>query len=249
MTTSSIDTRRYWEERLEAKANLRGTGHRAFSEAYNRVLYAAQAETVDGMLAAAGVAVAGKSVLDVGSGVGFFLDYYRSRGAATVVGTDLTYASVRYLHDNNGAGAVLQCDVTAPHLPVGRTFDIVNCVSVLYHVLDDGLFTQGLANLCQAVRPGGCLVVNDGFKRAPTARHARFRLLESYTAILAENQMRVVAVTPAYYLLNRTFVPVLGPWLIETCGLSEGLMGIDRRLRQAGVATGASMHFLLAVRA
>jgi SAM-dependent methyltransferase len=249
MTANGLDTRRYWETRLQAKANLRGTGHRAFSEEYNRVLYAAQAECLDGMFAYAGIAIAGSNVLDVGSGVGFFINYYRQRGADAVIGTDLTFASAQYLRQNAPGADILQCDVTAPALPLGQSFAIVNCVSVLYHVLDDARFAQALTNLCRAVGPQGCLILNDGFKRAPTARHARFRALETYAAILAQHQMTVAAVVPAYFTLNRTFVPLLGPWLIDRLHLSGRLKTFDQRLRAAGVTAGASMHFLLATRA
>lgn len=246
MRTPKIDTHLYWEQRLQSRANLQGTGHRAFSEQYNQILYHAQVECLDGLLHEAGIAVGGCSVLDIGSGVGFFVRHFLSRGARHVIGSDLTFSSTQHLQATFSELDVLQCDVSAPNLPLRPTFDIVNCVSVLYHILDDARFTQALTNLCQWVSPGGALIVSDTFRAAPTARHARFRSLATYETILARNQMHIVACVPVYFLLNRTFIPIVGPWLIDTFQLGELLAHFDRRLRQAGVTNSASMYFLLA---
>lgn len=248
MNANQVDTLQYWEQRLRARSTLQGTGHRAFSEQYNQVLYRAQAECLDNLFDRASISLASKGVLDVGSGTGFFLRYFQNRGACPVIGTDLTYASVSYLNRTLAGVDVLQCDVSAPNLPFQQTFDIVNCISVLYHVLDDRLFTHALTNLCRWVTPGGCLVVSDMFKHVHSARHARFRSIEVYKTILRNNHLSFVALLPVYFLLNRVFIPAVGPKLIDAFQLGEWLYRLDRRIRNIGVTSGASMYFLLAKR-
>jgi SAM-dependent methyltransferase len=177
---------------------------------------------------------------------GFFVRHFLNRGAHCVIGSDLTFASAQLLQTTFSGLDVLQCDVSAPNLPLQATFDIVNCISVLYHILDDTHFAQALTNLCRWVSPEGVLIVSDIFGAAPAARHARFRSLATYETILARNQMHIVARVPVYFLLNRTFIPIIGPWFVDTLQIGELLARFDRRLRQAGVTNGASMYFLLA---
>jgi 2-polyprenyl-3-methyl-5-hydroxy-6-metoxy-1,4-benzoquinol methylase len=248
MSTPKLDTHLYWEQRLRSRANLQGTGHRAFSEQYNQVLYQAQVECLDVLLHEAKIAVNRCSVLDVGSGVGYFVRHFLNRDAHSVIGSDLTFASVQHLQTLFPDSEVFQCDVSAPNLPLQATFDIISCISVLYHILDDVRFTQALTNLCQWVSPEGVLIVSDIFRTVPAARHARFRSLATYETILARNQMQIVARVPVYFLLNRTFLPIIGPWLIDTFQVGKSLAHFDRRLRQAGMTIGASMYFLLAKR-
>ncbi|MEJ5247391.1 MAG: class I SAM-dependent methyltransferase [Caldilinea sp.] len=248
MNIGQVNPRQYWEKRLYTQSSLRGTGHRAFNEDYNQILYRSQAECLDSLFAEALISPSGHSVFDVGSGTGYFIRYYQDRGASVIVGADLTYASVTYLKQHLDGVNILQCDITAPNLPIRQEFDIVNCISVLYHILDDALFARALTNLCQSVAKNGFLIVSDIFRHAYSARHARFRPLEAYETILRSNHLSIVTILPVYFFLNRVFIPVVGPKLVEIFQLGEWFYHIDRRLRQKGVKKGASMYFLLAKR-
>jgi hypothetical protein len=80
----------------------------------------------------------------------------------------------------------------------------------------------------------------------PVASHARFRPLRTYEALLTEQQMEIVDVIPMYYLLNRTFVPKIGPALLRIGRLREWLYALDKRWRNLGRDNGRSMKLLLA---
>ncbi|RMF26012.1 MAG: hypothetical protein D6759_20410, partial [Chloroflexi bacterium] len=73
MKRRATDYRHYWERRLIRHPNLKGTGHRAFSLAYNRVLYQAQRDCLELVLARHQISLQGKRVLDIGSGTGFYV--------------------------------------------------------------------------------------------------------------------------------------------------------------------------------
>lgn len=246
--TDQFNPRAYWESRLAANISLRGTGHRAFSLEYNDRLYAAQRDCVTQLLDGHGVDLAGGSALDVGSGNGFFVQCWLDQGATTVTGLDITVASVAYLQQQFPQEGFAVADVAAAHLPLNRRYDHVSCVSVLYHVVDDAKFQQALGNLCAAVLPGGTLLVSDTFVPSllPTARHARFRTLEEYRTVLDQAEMEILEVLPVYYLLNRTFVPVIGPALLNGLRLADPFYQLDRRWRAQGRSNGDGMKFLLA---
>ncbi|MCB0064499.1 MAG: class I SAM-dependent methyltransferase [Caldilineaceae bacterium] len=238
----------YWEDRLRNNLNLRGTGHRAFGLAYNNWLYRAQSDCMDVIAARADVTFNGCTVLDVGSGTGYFVEYFMQQGAAHITGLDITQASVAYLRQAYPEHTFQVADIAEPNVNLAQQFDIVSIISVLYHIVDDAGFAQAVANLCDQVKPGGYLFLSDTFQQPflPTARHARFRTLEEYRELLTEGGMAIVEVLPIYYFLNQTFVPLLGPRLIDLFQLGKPLYQLDTWLRKRQVQNGAGMKLLLA---
>lgn len=161
----SIDGKKYWNSRLSQDKTLIGTGHRSFNLTYNQALYEMQTCTVDLLLQTNRVDPVGKCVLDVGSGFGFYVNYFLTRGASSVTGIDIAPTSVEYLQQTYPQSQFYCVDVGAiQELPVASQFDIVSAVSVLYHIVEDTSFKQALINICRATVPGGYLLVNDMFK-------------------------------------------------------------------------------------
>jgi hypothetical protein len=58
--------------------------------------------------------------------------------------------------------------------------------------------------------------------------------------------MEIVDVLPMYYLLNRTFIPKIGPMMLRAKKLQDLLYAIDRRWRAKGRDNGRSMKLMLA---
>jgi SAM-dependent methyltransferase len=109
----------------------------------------------------------GFSVLDVGSGAGHWVGFYRDAlGAASVVGVEISTPAVAGLEERfAGADGVefADADVSAAGFSLGRAFDVVNAVGVLYHVVDDDAWLRAVANLAAHLAPGGRLVVGEQF--------------------------------------------------------------------------------------
>lgn len=248
MPKSDLDTREYWEGRLARQTNLQGTGHRAFSLDTNYWLYHAQHECLDQVLEQNHVQVNGAKVLDVGSGTGYWVDYYLKRQAAAVTGVDLTVTSRQYLKENFPTGVFFTADISEPELPFGGSFDIISAMGVLYHIVDEARFQQALNNLSNLLNPGGFLIISDAFQAPllPAARHARLRSLEEYRPILTANQMKIIDLLPVYYLANRTFIPVIGPWVINRLKLGKFFYNLDNRLRSRKLSNGTGLKTLLA---
>ncbi len=244
------DAKHYWEDRLHASLNLRGTGHRAFDLSYNRWLYQAQADCVDMLLQHNGISVDGLRVLDVGSGSGFWVDHYLQKGVRSICGLDIAQSSVAHLRASYPEGRFAVCDISSGQAPFSEPFDLVSAIGVLYHIIDDAGFDRALRTLCSLTRPGGYLLLSDMFCKPllPTARHARMRTMQAYEDVLAVCGIRCVQKTPMYYALNRVFIPVVGPAIISATRAAYWLYRLDRRLRERGLANGRGMKLLLACR-
>src|SRR3972149_6487876 len=84
----SYEPKSYWEERLRQSFSLKHTGHIGFSLVYNKWSYKAKARVLENALSGLNINCKGKAVLDVGCGTGFWVEFYKSNGAATRVGVD-----------------------------------------------------------------------------------------------------------------------------------------------------------------
>lgn len=239
----------FWDERLERETNLVGTGHRAFNLEYNRELYRMQRDTLDQLLSDNEIEMAGRRVLDIGSGTGFYVDYYRQNNAAHVTGLDITPTSVAHLQKTFPEEEFHCVDIGAVDtLPFAGPFDWVSVVSVIYHIVDPRAFEQAMTNICGAIAPGGYLLISDMFRtpRQLTPGHVRFRSDDVYQPIFDRFDMEVVDTLPMYYSMNRTFIPYVLPPLLGLQPVFRRLSRFDHRLRQDRATRGAGLTMLLA---
>ncbi len=118
------------------------------------------------LLADVNATVDGGSVLDVGSGSGrwvrYFLDRYRP---AHFTGVDFTAASVELLGRRyataDGRVGFVAADITRPGLDLGRQFDLVNVMNVLFHIPEPDKFAAALANIAAHLSPRGVAVTTE----------------------------------------------------------------------------------------
>lgn len=213
-----FDPRRFWEDRLAAHPDLTGTGETGLSAAYNRACYDLRARVLAREVRHLGLALSGARVLDVGSGVGFFVSFYLARGAR-VTGVELTEAGLRLLASRFPAARFLHGDVAEAE--IGEGYDVVNAFDVLYHIVDDALWERALSRLCTALSPGGVLFLTDVLApvRRPLAAHNVMRPRTRYEAVLSAHGVRVLRTPPTHWLLNRELGPWRGlnrlPWLLH----------------------------------
>jgi len=248
MSSNPLDTQAFWEERLESQLNLRGTGHRAFDLTYNQWLYQAQLDSLKSLFLRQQVSLQGKRVLDVGSGVGFYVDAYIKEGASSIIGVDIAESSVNYLKKHFPDHQFFVCNIADSPCPFEGPFDLISAVSVLYHIVDDAKFQAAMRNLCTMLSQNGYLLLSDTFQKSPTARHTRFRSTNEYEQIFKPFEIEILEITPIYYLMNHTFIPILGPLLINRLKLGQSLYQMDKWLKnRLGVNMGG-MKFLLAKR-
>jgi len=193
----------FWQERLAGQFDLRGTGHPDLSARYNARCYDLRAFVLDTALARHEVPVAGRDVLDGGSGTGFFVEHFLSKGAR-VTGVDLTEVSAREL-SRRFPDARFEVGDLADWRP-SRTYDLVSCFDVLFHIVDDERWDKALTNLADAVGPGGWFVFTEMFPRSRrfgrAAAHNVVRGWDAYRPALHARGLSIVEEMPTHHLMN-----------------------------------------------
>lgn len=109
----------------------------------------------------------GPKVLDIGSGAGHWVAFYlKELGASRVLGCDIAPPAVDALREkyrgNDGVDFIVG-DVSEPDWTCGETFDVINAIAVLYHIVDDVAWDRAIGNLARHLEPGGAMLIGEYF--------------------------------------------------------------------------------------
>ncbi|UPG84815.1 class I SAM-dependent methyltransferase [Luteibacter aegosomatis] len=163
--------------------------------------------------------IRGKAVLDVACGLGEWLGYFRSRGASSISGIDLSVRAVeacrfRYLDGDFHVGA-------AEALPFkDASFDVVTCMGSLEHFVDK---PAALGEMLRVARPGATfilLVPNSGFLTRRLGlysgtQQARIKedvlSLDAWTALFTSSGLEVTRRLPDLHPLSIKWITLGKP--------------------------------------
>ena len=173
-----FDTKEYWEGRhAELCGDLRNVGNRGLTPEQNARLVTAKAVRVANLLGTLGYGP-GTQALDAGCGAGACTRMLAD-GGFVMAGIDVSPTAIE---DGNRDGhATYRCG-TLHEFIWGDSFQVVLCLDVLFHVVDDQAWRDSLANLAGHVLPGGHLIIIEFFARygQPTSPHVRWRSQPMY---------------------------------------------------------------------
>ena len=125
-------------------------------------------------------------VLDIGCGPGKWVNLFAEKGFATT-GVDSSHwmirlAKKRIREDLRGLTELRVMNVAKLDLQSDH-YDLVNCVTVLQHILNDEDWKHAVHNMVRVTRPLGHILI---FEAAPSfvfkksTRHLRFRAMQQY---------------------------------------------------------------------
>jgi len=95
-------------------------------------------------------AVSGKTVLEVGAGIGDHTHYYLDRGCS-ILATEARPENLRLLCQLMPTVQVALLDMDNPRLEPHRTFDVVHCYGLLYHLHNPERALEFLGACCQGM--------------------------------------------------------------------------------------------------
>lgn len=203
-TQRSFNPTDYWQERLSADYSLGSVGWSTLGEPFNRWAYAIRGRVFTRAARDAVIAPEHASVLDVGSGTGFYLDLWQRLGVGRITGSDLTSVAVERLARRYPTATIHKLDIGDADLPLSTgAFDAISIMDVLYHVVDDDRYVQALSNLARLLKADGVLLLTENLVSQQTrAVHQIFRSREWILSALGEAGLVVVDQQPAFFLMN-----------------------------------------------
>lgn len=213
--TERFSARDYWQSRLSQSYSLQGVGYQRLGKSYNHWMYRVRARVFARVARRLGVDWSRASVLDVGSGTGFYVEQWHALGVPKVIGVDITAKAVEELRRRFPGDDFFEADVGAsdglratgddsPLTTHVSRLTAVSAMDVLFHIVDDEAYRRAFVNIASVLAPGGWLLWSDNFLHHDTERvmhQASRSLAESEDAVRAAG-FEIVGRMPMFVLMN-----------------------------------------------
>ena len=204
----------YLENRLKFDFTLGGVGYKGLGTSYNEYLYKIRRflfEKEIDKLISLDKDFRKEKILDVGSGTGFYLNLWLSRGLLPkqIIGSDLTDISVLKLNEN-----FFERGIKIHKLDIGKEIesdDLKNdrflCISafdILFHIVDDVAYEQAFKNISDFLFVGGYFIFTENFlkKNRISQDHQVSRTESEIRDLLKKNRFSVEKIVPVFFFMN-----------------------------------------------
>ena len=144
--------------------------------------------------------VQGGNILDIGSGTGHWLDFYRTFfEPAQLWGIDFAQGPLDKLQKKFGSSVQLQrWDISAEipaELSVNR-FDLINAVGIVFHIVDDEKWRKAIDNLASLLKESGVLIIGGDFGDTTQERGVmrKTRSLKDWKALASSLSLNILEV-------------------------------------------------------
>jgi SAM-dependent methyltransferase len=209
----SFDPKQYLEDRLKSLCNLEGVGCAGRTKAWNAFLYKSKIRAMNRALSKLGLDIRGYKALDIGCGVGFWVDYLIEKSVNSITGIDIAPSSIEFcnrkysnLKNRNFICGDISDDVFMSEKLLGGGYDLATAFDVLYHITDDDKFCATIKNIAHALNPGGYLFLTDILSssrdKISHQQHVRWRSLSYYGQELGHNGLDIIYLAPMTVLLG-----------------------------------------------
>lgn len=105
-------------------------------------------------------------VLDIGSGAGHWIDFYKALGAHRIVGIDVSLSSVNYLKEkySENVNVVIHHGKAFEILnKLDEIFNLINAIGVMFHIVDDSEWINTINAIAKVLRKNGLFIIGGHF--------------------------------------------------------------------------------------
>jgi 2-polyprenyl-3-methyl-5-hydroxy-6-metoxy-1,4-benzoquinol methylase len=185
---------KYWEERHKSSNILQAGGDKGCSDTANQIFYALRAGKLLELIGRKFNLLSPLKILEAGCGRGLFSDLL-SRGGFTVTGIDSSTTAIEYCTDNCLGQYVCS---TIDNFTTYELFDVVYSIDVMFHILDDKIWENSLAQLCKMVNSEGLLIITDTYLESRWIRgnYIIHRTHDEYSAVTKKFGMKFIDFHP-----------------------------------------------------
>lgn len=201
------DAKDYWENRLKHNWDITGVGYINLGVYYNQWLYRVRRRVFNEHIKGLNLNFEQLRVLDIGSGMGFYLDIWKSHRVKSVTGSDIASVAVEHLRKSYPELSIMKLDISeSPEAQnfCENNFNIVTAFDVLFHIVDDKKFRKAIFNISELLISGGYFIFSDNFPHGKTIKsmHQISRSIEEIGSLLEKAGFRIVKRVPMFVLMN-----------------------------------------------
>jgi SAM-dependent methyltransferase len=205
-TSSPFDTKDYWEKRFASSTDLSTVGYAGLGKPFNQWMYRLRRRVFLRTVTPLAADVDLNTVLDVGSGSGFYIDRWHELRAGDIRACDITDVAVHRLRSKYPQHEVTVLDVSSESddLPAWQV-DAISAFDITFHIVSDTRLRQAFVNMFSLLRPGGLLIFTDNFVQS-TATHASHHVSRTKTTLegaVHAAGFEIVSRKPAFFFMNQ----------------------------------------------
>lgn len=182
----------YWENNIKKFGRFRSIGRPDLSDEINKIRKEAKFKDLDEILETFKKNKKIK-ILDAGCGTGIYTEYFLKKGG-DVVAVDFAENAIKYISKsvNNSNGVVADLS----HLPFKNcVFDVVSCMSVLYHITDDTIWKEALKELRRVLKKGSILLLQIEWSDTEQEfEHYKRRNKKQYKMVFKELGLNIIEI-------------------------------------------------------
>lgn len=197
--------REFWELRLSKQYDLSGVGYAGLGREYNRWLYRIRKDVFVRKVTEYAGHVQDATVLDVGSGTGFYVDLWQSLGVSSIVGIDITHTAVSRLRSQHPLCEFFSVDIGGSIAQIqDRRFDYISAFDVLFHIIDEEDYCRAIQNVHFLLADGGMFFFSENFlhHEGVKTRVQVSRTLETISSFLVQAGFMIIDRSPMFSLMN-----------------------------------------------
>ncbi len=185
----SFNVNRYWDTRHKTSTTLQSGGDKGLSEEENKAFYFIRIGRLLEIIRAIHGENHHLSILDAGCGKGLFTNALRQCGYH-VVGIDSSPTAIEYALEEFGGEFLVEDLTSYRHY---QLFDVVICIDVLFHLVDDEQWRHAFCNLASACKSSGSFIFTDSLEqeRREQGDYIVHRSREDYEQLIAGNGLRL----------------------------------------------------------
>lgn len=203
----NFDPQQYWETRLKQHSNLEGVGCQGRSKAWNYILYKSKIRTVNRALNKMNLNLEGCKALDIGTGVGFWVEYLLGKKVNYITGIDIALSSIEFcnkkfenLKNLKFVHGDISDNIFVYENLLREGYDLSTAFDVLYHITDDDKFCEAIKNISLTLKSGGYLFLTDilslSGNKISHQQHVRWRNLSFYKNCLNRYGLDIIYLVP-----------------------------------------------------
>ena len=195
----------YWEDRLKNIKGLEGVGFKKLGLSFNKWAYKVRKNVFLKNVKALNFNFSESTVLDIGSGTGFYIQIWNELLCSKITGVDITNTAVENLKKTFPNNIFFQSDIGDKNfnaLNQYQTYHLVSAMDVLFHIVDDSRFEQAIANISTLIKKNGYFIYSDNFLNKKTFRgESQVLRTKSYLLeVFKRNGLEIELLKPFMYI-------------------------------------------------
>lgn len=206
---SEFNHKAYWENRYSNKFDLESSGTMGLGITYNKFLYKSRLDILHYLKKHLLGNLVNKNVLELGTGTGYFTNYFHKQNIKSYYGIDISQKSIDNLSLIYKKFKFKSGDISDINVyETNKTYDLIFASDVLLHLTNDEKFEKSIHNIGTVLSKDGYFIDIEPITMVDvetSAPHNRIIKYEELKTALEKENLEIVDIIPVTFFMDYPF--------------------------------------------